>query len=93
MNLWDATLESKPAERESLKKTEEVDVAIIGAGFTGLWSAYHLLSHNPDLKISPTVKRLHLSFYQIHHRLFLQRWHFRVFQCEVHSGGMNSQKI
>ena len=52
MNLWDATLESKSAERESLKKTEEVDVAIIGAGFTGLWSAYHLLSNNPDLKIS-----------------------------------------
>jgi hypothetical protein len=29
MNLWDATLESKPAERESLKKTEEVDVGIM----------------------------------------------------------------
>ena len=52
MNLWDATLKSKSTERESLKKTEEVDVAIIGAGFTGLWSAYHLLSHNPELKIA-----------------------------------------
>ena len=52
MNLWDATLKNKSAERESLKKTEEIDVAIIGAGFTGLWSAYHLLSHNPDLKIA-----------------------------------------
>jgi glycine/D-amino acid oxidase-like deaminating enzyme len=52
MNLWDATLKNKSAERESLKKTEEIDVAIIGAGFTGLWSAYHLLSNNPDLKIA-----------------------------------------
>jgi glycine/D-amino acid oxidase-like deaminating enzyme len=52
MNLWDATLKNKSTERASLKKTEEVDVAIIGAGFTGLWSAYHLLSHNPDLKIA-----------------------------------------
>jgi glycine/D-amino acid oxidase-like deaminating enzyme len=52
MNLWDATLKNKSPERASLKKTEEVDVAIIGAGFTGLWSAYHLLSHNPDLKIA-----------------------------------------
>ena len=52
MNLWDATLKNKSTEKESLKKTEEVDVAIIGAGFTGLWSAYHLLSHNPDLKIA-----------------------------------------
>ena len=52
MNLWDATLKNKSTERESLKKTEEVDVAIIGAGFTGLWCAYHLLSNNPDLKIA-----------------------------------------
>ena len=52
MNLWDATLKSKSTERESLKKIEEVDVAIIGAGFTGLWCAYHLLSNNPDLKIA-----------------------------------------
>ena len=52
MNLWDATLKSKSAEREPLKKIEEIDVAIIGAGFTGLWSAYHLLSNNPDLKIA-----------------------------------------
>jgi len=52
MNLWDATLEDQSVERESLKKTEEVDVAIIGAGFTGLWSAYHLLSNNSDLKVA-----------------------------------------
>jgi len=56
MNLWDATLESKPAERESLKKTEEVDVAIIGAGFTGLWSAFHLLTNNPGLKVAIVEK-------------------------------------
>ncbi|CAB4596306.1 MAG: FAD-dependent oxidoreductase [Actinobacteria bacterium] len=52
MNLWDATLNSKPVERASLRATEEVDVAIIGAGFTGLWSAFHLLSNKPDLKIA-----------------------------------------
>ena len=61
MNLWDATLKSKPAERESLKKTEEVDVAIIGAGFTGLWSAYDLLSNNPDLK-SAIIEKERLGF-------------------------------
>jgi glycine/D-amino acid oxidase-like deaminating enzyme len=61
MNLWDATLENKSVERESLKKTEEVDVAIIGAGFTGLWSAYHLLSNNPDLKIA-IIEKEHVGF-------------------------------
>jgi len=52
MNLWDATLNIKPVERAPLRTTEKVDVAIIGAGFTGLWSAYHLLTNNPDLKIA-----------------------------------------
>ena len=56
MNLWDATLNIEPVERASLRTTEEVDVAIIGAGFTGLWSAYHLLSNNPDLKIAIVEK-------------------------------------
>lgn len=52
MNLWDATLNIEPVERAPLRTTEEVDVAIIGAGFTGLWSAFHLLSNKPDLKIA-----------------------------------------
>ena len=30
----------------------EVDVAIIGAGFTGLWTAYYLCQHQPDLSIA-----------------------------------------
>lgn len=28
-----------------------VDVAIMGAGFTGLWTAYHLLQREPSLKV------------------------------------------
>ncbi|MEK9736889.1 MAG: FAD-binding oxidoreductase, partial [Candidatus Nanopelagicales bacterium] len=30
----------------------EADVAIIGAGFTGLWTAYYLQQHNPSLRIA-----------------------------------------
>lgn len=30
----------------------QVDVAIIGAGYTGLWSAYYLKQHQPDLSIA-----------------------------------------
>lgn len=29
----------------------EADVAIVGAGFTGLWTAYFLRQHDPDLRI------------------------------------------
>jgi glycine/D-amino acid oxidase-like deaminating enzyme len=29
----------------------EADVAIVGGGFTGLWSAYHLLKEDPDLTV------------------------------------------
>ncbi|HEY5051047.1 MAG TPA: FAD-binding oxidoreductase, partial [Acidothermaceae bacterium] len=29
----------------------DVDVAIVGAGFTGLWTAYYLLEHDPTLRV------------------------------------------
>jgi ribulose 1,5-bisphosphate synthetase/thiazole synthase len=29
-----------------------VDVAILGGGFSGLWTAYFLLKANPDLKVA-----------------------------------------
>jgi len=31
---------------------ESVDVAIVGAGFTGLWTAYYLVAHDPTLRIA-----------------------------------------
>jgi len=38
--------------RPAMQRSEEVDVAILGAGYTGLWTAYYLLQHNPGLKIA-----------------------------------------
>ena len=35
----------------SSSHSDSYDVAIIGGGFSGLWSAYHLLKLNPDLSI------------------------------------------
>lgn len=37
--------------RPSLQSDITADVAIIGAGFTGLWAAYYLLKEDPSLKV------------------------------------------
>lgn len=41
----------EPARRPPLAGDAEADVAIVGAGYTGLWAAYYLKSHQPDLRI------------------------------------------
>jgi glycine/D-amino acid oxidase-like deaminating enzyme len=38
--------------RPALKHSIDVDVAILGAGYTGLWTAYYLLRARPELKIA-----------------------------------------
>lgn len=38
--------------RDPLDGSTSVDVAILGAGFTGLWTAYHLLQRDPSLDIA-----------------------------------------
>jgi glycine/D-amino acid oxidase-like deaminating enzyme len=37
--------------RPRLEGRVEADVAIVGAGFTGLWTAYHLLEAEPSLRV------------------------------------------
>lgn len=50
-SLWWDSLSKTVQPRESLVKDRDVDVTIIGAGFTGLWSAYYLIKKSPNLKI------------------------------------------
>jgi glycine/D-amino acid oxidase-like deaminating enzyme len=38
--------------RKSISKNDSFDVAIIGAGFSGLWSAFHLKQFQPNLNIA-----------------------------------------
>lgn len=46
-------LEGVPhAPRPALTGPAEVDVAILGGGFTGLWTAYHLLGAEPSLRVA-----------------------------------------
>ena len=38
--------------RPPLPSTVDVDIAIVGAGYTGLWSAYYLAASDPSLRIA-----------------------------------------
>lgn len=40
-----------PAPRKALPQSVDADVAIVGAGYTGLWTAYYLKKAQPDLRI------------------------------------------
>ncbi|WP_267293428.1 NAD(P)/FAD-dependent oxidoreductase [Mycobacterium hackensackense] len=41
-----------PAPRPTLPGSIDVDVAIVGAGYTGLWTAYYLKKAEPSLRIA-----------------------------------------
>ena len=41
-----------PKPRPALPGSIDVDVAIVGAGYTGLWTAYYLKKAQPDLRIA-----------------------------------------
>ncbi len=50
-SLWLDQLESPITSRPPLAGDTDVDVAIVGAGYSGLWSAYSLLRANPSLRV------------------------------------------
>ncbi|EGD40649.1 glycine/D-amino acid oxidase [Nocardioidaceae bacterium Broad-1] len=52
ISLWHETAGDSWEPRPALMGDLEVDVAIVGAGYTGLWTAYYLAEARPDLKIA-----------------------------------------
>jgi glycine/D-amino acid oxidase-like deaminating enzyme len=38
--------------RPAMQRSEDVDVAILGGGYSGLWTAYYLLRAQPSLKVA-----------------------------------------
>jgi glycine/D-amino acid oxidase-like deaminating enzyme len=50
-SYWLETAGEELAPRPSLPGPVEADVAILGAGFTGLWTAYYLLAKEPSLRL------------------------------------------
>ncbi len=52
LSLWFDQLGGALRARPALAGDREVDVAIVGAGFTGLWTAYYLARAEPGLRIA-----------------------------------------
>jgi len=50
VSFWYANT-SLPARRDPLDGDARADVCIVGGGFTGLWTAYHLKREQPDLDV------------------------------------------
>lgn len=51
ISLWMDQLEEPLMPRAPLTAEVDADVAIIGAGYTGLWTAYYLKTQAPHLRI------------------------------------------
>jgi glycine/D-amino acid oxidase-like deaminating enzyme len=50
-SLWLEGIEGPLIPRPPLPGDRDCDVAIVGAGFTGLWTAYYLKTLQPDLRV------------------------------------------
>jgi glycine/D-amino acid oxidase-like deaminating enzyme len=51
LGYWWRSLGGPPARRPPLAGSTEADVVIVGAGYTGLWTAYYLKRAEPSLRI------------------------------------------
>jgi glycine/D-amino acid oxidase-like deaminating enzyme len=53
LSLWHDTMPhgAWDLERPSLERDIEADVAIVGGGYTGLWTAYYLSRRDPSLRV------------------------------------------
>jgi glycine/D-amino acid oxidase-like deaminating enzyme len=52
VSLWNDTVPESVTPRPALDGDTVVDVAIIGAGLTGIWTAYYLQKRDPGLRIA-----------------------------------------
>jgi glycine/D-amino acid oxidase-like deaminating enzyme len=55
-SLWWSTLDQPVVPRVALERHLDVDVAIVGGGFTGLWTARELKRRDPELRIAVLEK-------------------------------------
>ena len=56
ISFWYADIGGVPGYRPALGEDLNVDVCIVGAGFTGLWTAYYLKKADPSIRIAIVEK-------------------------------------
>jgi glycine/D-amino acid oxidase-like deaminating enzyme len=57
-SFWLEDLGEPLTPRPALKSSTDVDVAILGGGYSGLWTAYYLLRQEPGLRIAVVDKEI-----------------------------------
>jgi glycine/D-amino acid oxidase-like deaminating enzyme len=57
-SLWLDGVPGPLTPRPALAASAECDVAIVGAGFTGLWTAYYLARRRPELRITVVEREI-----------------------------------
>ncbi|MFC7597278.1 NAD(P)/FAD-dependent oxidoreductase [Terrabacter sp. GCM10028922] len=57
LSLWHDTIDDI-TPRPSLDTDLDVDVAVVGAGYTGLWTAYHLIAADPTIRVAVIEKEV-----------------------------------
>jgi glycine/D-amino acid oxidase-like deaminating enzyme len=58
VSFWLESAGDDLTPRPPLRGAAEVDVAILGAGFTGLWTAYYLLRRVPALRVAVVERHI-----------------------------------
>jgi glycine/D-amino acid oxidase-like deaminating enzyme len=58
LSFWHDSMEDDFAPRPALPRNLDVDVAIVGGGYTGLWTAYYLGERDPSLRIAIIEKNV-----------------------------------
>jgi glycine/D-amino acid oxidase-like deaminating enzyme len=58
LSLWWEAIPTPLLDRPSLDRDVQVDVCIVGAGFTGLWTAHSLIVADPTLRIAVLEKEV-----------------------------------
>ncbi|MDQ1520029.1 MAG: hypothetical protein QOI55_1102, partial [Actinomycetota bacterium] len=58
LSFWHETVDDDLTPRPSLPGDIDVDVAIVGAGYTGLWTAYYLRQHDPSLQVAVVEREI-----------------------------------
>lgn len=57
-SFWLETAGEDLTPRPALLRSGAVDVAILGGGYSGLWTAYYLLRQNPSLSVAVVEKEI-----------------------------------